>query len=286
MSREQTQTFVTSTGATIFYHDYMPAEGLNVVPLLCLHGFMRTSRDFRELGETLSAAGVRVVAPDMRGRGRSSRFEDPSQYHYDLTKQDVLELLDHLEIEKVAILGTALGAFIAQDFVAELHGRVTGILLNDQGTEIGAASASKMANNVQAADYSFEEAVDRMKLQFGETYPGLNDERWVNLTLRAYAEVRPGRWARDFDLKTFADIERLYSERPDGWPQFLNTRGTPVTILRGELSSYFPEECAQRMLQQHSDAVLTTIKDRGHPPLLDEPDSLAAIFGLLGRASK
>lgn len=285
-SREQTNTFETSTGATIYYYDYQPSPGLSVVPLLCLHGFMRTARDFRELGETLAAAGVRVVAPDMRGRGRSSRFQDPGLYHYDLTKQDVVELLDHLDISKVAILGTALGALIAQDLVAELDGRVTGIILNDQGTEIVASSASKMASNAKAADFTFDEAVARMKVQFGEVYPGLSDERWENLTLRAYAEVSPARWARDFDLNTFVDIERLYTERPDGWPQFLNTVGTPVAILRGELSSYFAEDCALRMLEKHPDAVLTPVKDRGHPPLLDEPQSLAAIFALLGRATK
>lgn len=285
-NREQSGTFVSSTGAELYYRDFKPAQGLDVIPLLCLHGFMRTSRDFCELGETLCAAGVRVIAPDLRGRGLSSRFEDATQYHYDLTKQDVVELLEHLGIDRVAIVGVALGAIIAQDLVAERPELVKGIVLNDQGAEVGEASAKKMASNVENADYAWEEAVARMKSQFGETYPDLTDERWENLTWRAYRETSPGRWARDFDLKTFEDIPRLKAEHADGWTSFLNTRGTPVAILRGELSSYFPADCAQKMIAQHPEAVLTVVAGRGHPPLLDEPESIAALFALLLRASK
>lgn len=284
--RETNDSFVSSTGATLYFRDFRPVDGLDVVPLLCLHGFMRTSRDFCELGETLSAAGVRVIAPDMRGRGHSTRFEDAKQYHYDLTKQDVLELLEHLGIKKVAIVGVALGAIIAQDLAHEQPSLVKGIVLNDQGAEVGEASAKKMAGNVESADYTWEEAVARMKEHFGETYPDLTDERWKNLTWRAYRETSPGRWARDFDLATFEDIPRLKAEHPDGWTSFLNTRGTPVAIIRGSLSTYFTEDCAERMVKQHSNAALTTVAGRGHPPLLDEPDAIAALFALLVRASK
>lgn len=279
------KTFVTTTGTSINFYDFVPKEGLNVVPLLCLHGFMRCSRDFHELGETLAEAGVRVIAPDLRGRGLSSRFDDPAQYHYDLTKQDVVELLDHLRIEHVAIAGIALGAIIAQDLAHELPQRVKGIILNDQGAEIDSSSANKMAGNVQNANYTWDEAVQRMKENFGETYPALTNERWEDMTWRAYREVKPGRWARDFDLLTFEDIPRLKAERPDGWAQFFKTRGTPVALIRGGLSTYFSANCADRMVQEHSETVLTTIEGRGHPPLLEEPRAMAAVLALLGRAS-
>jgi pimeloyl-ACP methyl ester carboxylesterase len=278
--------FVTSTGARLFYRDFAPADDAGLVPLVCLHGFMRNSRDFAELGRTLSEMGVRVIAPDLRGRGHSSWYETVEDYHYDLVRKDVEDLLDHLDLQRVAILGIALGGLIAMDLAGESRSRVRGIVLNDLGTEVGASSAKRMAQRVEAADYTFDEAVARMKSHFGETYPGLTHDRWVDLTLRVYREMTPGRYARDFDLRSLADAQRLKAARPDSWEPFLATRGKPVALLRGETSDFFTADCADRMLAAHPDAVLTTVKGRGHPPLLDEPESLVAILALIGRASR
>ncbi|QTO23394.1 alpha/beta fold hydrolase [Burkholderia seminalis] len=278
--------FVTSTGAKLFYRDFAPAQPVGAVPLLCLHGFMRNSRDFCELGRTFAAKGVRVVAPDLRGRGFSARYSDAKDYHYDLVVRDVKDLLDHLDIGPVVVVGVALGGIIAIDMAGESGTRVAGIVLNDLGAEIVEHSAQKMAGNVDASDFSFDEAVARVKLQFGKTYPDLPDECWVDLMLRAYRELTPGRYARDLDLRSLVDAQRMKVERPDLWPQFLATRGVPVALLRGETSDFFTADCAERMVEAHADTVLTTVKGRGHPPLLDEPESLAAIEALLQRASR
>lgn len=278
--------FVTSTGAKLFYRDFVPARPASSVPLLCLHGFMRNSRDFCDLGRTFAAKGVRVVAPDLRGRGFSTRYSDPKDYHYDLVMRDVKDLLDHLDIGPVAVLGVALGGIIAMDMAGESGTRVSGIVLNDLGAEVVEQSAKRMADNVDASDFSFDEAVDRVKLHFGKTYPDLSEDRWVDLMLRAYRELTPGRYARDFDLRSLVDAQRMKAERPDLWPQFLATRGVPVALLRGATSDFFTADCAERMVEAHADTVLTTVEGRGHPPLLDEPESLAAIEALLQRASQ
>jgi pimeloyl-ACP methyl ester carboxylesterase len=284
-AHELTNHFVSSTGAHIFYRDFQPRRPSGLVPLMCLHGFLRNSRDFSEVGELLASQGVRVIIPDLRGRGFSQRFADPANYHYDLVKRDVAELISHLKLNRLAVLGTALGAFIGMDLVVELHGSIGGLILNDQGAEVNTQSANKMASSVEQSDYSFDEAVTRMKTQFGQAHPGLSHERWVNLMHRAYREVSPGRYARDLDLATLSDVPRMKAERFDLWPFFLATKQIPVSILRGELSEYFSEDCAIRMTERHKNAVLTTVKDRGHPLLLDEPESLSAILDLLKLAS-
>ncbi|OYU07319.1 MAG: hypothetical protein CFE47_11800 [Pseudomonas sp. PGPPP1] len=277
--------FVSSNGAQLFYRDFGPVEGAVTVPLLCLHGFLRSSRDFSELGRILSGQGIRVIVPDLRGRGLSATFASAADYHYDLIKQDVWDLLDHLGIDNVAVLGIALGALLAMDMAVENPARIKGVVLNDQGTEINQSASNKMSGNFDTHAYSFDEAVSRMKLHFGDSYPGLTHARWEDLTLRAYREIEPGKFARDVDPLSLADVPRLKAERPDNWPQYRATRDVPTTILRGELSEYFTADCAERMLAEHPKATLTTVKGRGHPPLMDEPEALAAIKALLERAS-
>lgn len=283
---EHNEFFTTSTGASIYVRDFRPILESGSVPLLCLHGFLRNSRDFCELGKAFATQGVRVIAPDLRGRGFSTWFDDASQYHYDLVKQDVRELLAHLQIERVAILGVALGALIAMDLVAEQPGLVAGYILNDQGTEVDKTSSGKMASNAQGGPCSYQDAVERMKLHFGESYPDLSHDQWEALTLRAYREHSPGQYARDLDMGSMADVPRLVAERPDAWPAFLATQGTPVAILRGAHSTYFSADCALRMVERHDLATLTTVPGRGHPPLLDEPEATNAIKALLEVASQ
>ncbi|MBN2975751.1 alpha/beta hydrolase [Pseudomonas sp. FP597] len=277
--------FLSSTGAQLFYRDFGPVEGGATVPLLCLHGFLRSSRDFSELGRTFSGLGIRLIAPDLRGRGLSATFTSAADYHYDLIKQDVWDLLDHLGIDKVVVLGIALGALLAMDMATENPERIRGIVLNDQGTEINQSASNKMSGNFDTHAYPFDEAVSRMKMHFGDSYPGLTHARWEDLTLRAYREIEPGKFARDVDPLSLADVPRLKAERPDNWPQYRATRDVPTAILRGELSEYFTADCAERMLVEHPNATLTTVKGRGHPPLMDEPEALAAIKTLLELAS-
>ena len=60
-------------------------------------------------------------------------------------------------------------------------------------------------------------------------------------------------------------------------------RGAPVTILRGAHSDLLAPDIADRMVQRIPGAELVTVPGVGHPPLLDEPESVAAIDRLLTR---
>ncbi|MGN8080864.1 alpha/beta fold hydrolase [Variovorax sp. 22077] len=277
--------FASPSGASIFYRDFVPLTCALAVPLLCLHGFMRNSRDFEELGPALAESGVRVIAPDLRGRGFSTRYADVKEYHFDLLVQDVWSLLDHLGVHRVAVLGTALGGLIGLNMAGEAPARVRGLVLNDIGAEIGSASVKRSAGHAEDADYSFDVALARVKDHFSAQYPDLEGEQWVKLMLRAYREMTPGRYARDFDLLVLADAARMGRESPDAWDAYLATRGVPIALLRGEHSDFLTADTVERMLKSHPDTVLTTVKGRGHPPLLDEPESLEAIRALLRKAS-
>ncbi|TDN92593.1 alpha/beta hydrolase [Microbacterium sp. BK668] len=75
--------------------------------------------------------GVRVIAPDLRGRGRSNELEGPAGMAAHAA--DLAAVLDRLGIERIVVVGHSMGAFVSVVF-AHLHpGHVARLVLIDGG---------------------------------------------------------------------------------------------------------------------------------------------------------
>jgi len=70
---------------------------------------------------------------------------------------------------------------------------------------------------------------------------------------------------------------------PDLWPVFAALKPIPTLALRGALSDVLSQETFDRMAREKPDLLRVTVAKRGHPPMLDEPDSVAAIESFLAR---
>ena len=101
----------THGDAEIAYRDEGEGE-----PIVLIHGFASNAEVnwfYPGWASALNKAGYRVVAPDNRGHGASTKFYDPENYHIGLMSSDVIALMDHLGIQQTAIMGYSLGARIA-----------------------------------------------------------------------------------------------------------------------------------------------------------------------------
>ncbi|EJW11650.1 Hydrolase [Rhodovulum sp. PH10] len=82
-------------------------------PIVLVHGFASnkgTNWVFPRWVTTLTKAGRRVIAPDMRGHGASSKLYDPADYHSARMAEDVSALLDHLGVGRADVMGYSMGA--------------------------------------------------------------------------------------------------------------------------------------------------------------------------------
>lgn len=93
-------------------------------PVVLLHGFPDSSYLWRKQIPTLLDAGLRVVAPDLRGFGESERPAEIGDYALGHSVRDVLAVLDALELERAHVVGHDFGAVVAWLLAALAPGRV------------------------------------------------------------------------------------------------------------------------------------------------------------------
>lgn len=81
-------------------------------PLILLHGFLGTGRQWLSHGPAadLAGRGHHVILPDLRGHGESARPADPERYPPDILALDWLALAGHLGLEDYDLGGYSLGA--------------------------------------------------------------------------------------------------------------------------------------------------------------------------------
>ena len=103
-------------------------------PVLALHGLASSGNWYERVAAQLSP-GYRIIAPDQRGHGRTTQA--PSGYDWQTLAQDMAGLLDHLELNQVAVLGHSWGGHVATNLAARFAQRVSLLVLIDGGFQNG-----------------------------------------------------------------------------------------------------------------------------------------------------
>jgi pimeloyl-ACP methyl ester carboxylesterase len=275
--------FFTSDGLKLYCAVY-PALRPGGLPALCLPGLTRNSRDFADL-----AAHVRlrheVIAADLRGRGRSDWDPDPARYQLRTYVRDVIALLDSRRLSQVVIIGTSLGALIGMTLAAVFPDRIAGMVLNDAGPELDPVGVSRIAGYVGRLPpvTTWAEAAVQSRSVYAAALPGLTDQQWLDYARRAYRENAAGEPVPDMDPRIAEAFRGAPTQPADLWPVFAQIGATPMLVLRGALSDLLSAATVTRMQQEKQTVQAVTVPNRGHAPLLDEPECVAAIDAFLER---
>lgn len=274
-------------GLRLHYRDYPGPDDANVTPVICIPGLTRNARDFEDVAPRL-AQRRRVLAVDLRGRGESGFAGDPLTYVPLTYAQDISLLLDSLELERVAVIGTSLGGIVAMMLGSITPARVSGVVLNDVGPMIEPEGLARIRSYVgQGGTHrTWIHAAQRFaELADPQRFPSYRLEDWLRLVKRSYRLTREGRIAPDYDAKISEPFRVPGGEAGvDLWPALAGLAPDPVAVVRGANSDILSVETANEMLRRLPHGVLVTVPDTGHAPTLEEPDAAAAIDALLDRA--
>ncbi|MHC2998851.1 alpha/beta hydrolase [Microbacterium sp. HJ5] len=129
VSHTYRQIDVPVDGGLLHAGVWEPDAAPGVPSVLAIHGVTASHLAWPFVAERLP--GVRVIAPDLRGRGRSNAIEGSAgmAVHAD----DLAALLDALGVDRAVVVGHSMGAFVALVFAARHPGRVSRVVLVDGG---------------------------------------------------------------------------------------------------------------------------------------------------------
>ena len=113
---------LTADGVTLRYREAGSGD-----PVMFVHGYSATLESQIPLANAL-ASTHRVVALDVRGFGKSSKFAEPERFGQ-LIVDDVVRLMDHLKIARGHLVGHSMGALISANVAARYPARVSSVTL-------------------------------------------------------------------------------------------------------------------------------------------------------------
>jgi pimeloyl-ACP methyl ester carboxylesterase len=280
-------------------HKWRAADGLRLVasdygqandklPVICIPGLTRNARDFEEVAPALAALGRRVLAVDLRGRGRSERSPDPSAYNPRTYADDMAALLASLEVPKAIFVGTSLGGLVTMT-LAVRHPRVIGgAVLNDVGPEVGKAGLARIRAYAGkgAPVETWEDAAAYVKRTNGAAFPDQPDDAWLPFARKLFRDAG-GKPVIDYDpavARTAGPIVSWLATRLL-WPAFRRLARTgPLLLVHGQESDIIEARTIARMKRTAPHMTVAAVPRVGHAPMLTEPVASEAIAAFITRA--
>ena len=272
----------------LHYTEWGPRESAHTV--VCLHGLTRNGRDFDPLAQYLAARGMRVIAPDLPGRGRSERLPGMHDYVTATYLSAMTALLCRLDVREVDWVGTSLGGHIGMELAARQGAPLRRLVLNDFGARLQGAALNRLGHNARMAkQFNSMDELERHLRTVYEPFGTLTDEQWRHMAEHSAMRDNEGAFRQNYDPVISAHFML--------WPAILDISlwhvwervQCPVLILRGETSDLLLAGTVDRMKERGIAAEnglveSVEIPNCGHAPALMALEQMRVVEEFLVRA--
>jgi pimeloyl-ACP methyl ester carboxylesterase len=251
------------------------------LPVLALHGWLDNAASFARLAPKL--AGVRLIAVDLPGHGRSEHRPEGCANVFAQWLVDVTAVLDALEWPHAVLLGHSMGAGIATLVAGALPDRVTALALlegfgplsvgaDETASRLGRAVTEQLHGSRRSAPVysSPAEAVERVRAARRD----LDSDGARLLAERGLVPVKDG-WQFGHDPRLRAPSLVRFTEA-----QVRNVLAAircPTLVVRADRGWPFDAEQVRQRIACVSDVEVATLEG-GHHVHLAHPERVAAVI--------
>jgi pimeloyl-ACP methyl ester carboxylesterase len=250
VERSVFEGYIGLPGARLFYRDTRGSG----VPVVFLHANTGSSRVWEYQIPALTGAGYRFIAFDRRGWGRT---ETEAGSLPGTAADDLRALLDNLGIQRIHLVGTAGGGFVALDFAISYPERLRSLTVaNSIG---GIEDANFMELNRRLRPPQFDALPPEIR-EVGPSYRAANPEgttRWVELEKmsRPPGLVAPAQPLRNH--LTFSLLEMIK---------------TPTLMFTGGADLYAPPPMTRMLAAHIKGAEVIVVPEAGHSTYWEDPE--------------
>jgi pimeloyl-ACP methyl ester carboxylesterase len=268
--------------------------------VVCVHGLTRQGRDFDVLAQALverAGGALRVVCPDVVGRGKSDWLHDPLGYQIPIYVADLLALLAALKPRTLDWVGTSMGGLIgmvACSLAPSVGVTVRRLVLNDVGPAIEWSAVQRIGQYLGKSGHfaSEQEAADAMwaiASSFGPHTPA----QWLALSkpmLKRVSNAVQGAleeavYALHYDPAISVPFGQMTLESAAQGEALLwqayDAIAAQTLLIRGAESDLLSPATALQMTQRGPKARLVEFAGVGHAPTLVAQDQTAAVAEFL-----
>jgi pimeloyl-ACP methyl ester carboxylesterase len=255
-------------GGKLAADDHGPRDGS---PIVLVHSAVVNRHAWDGVVPRLVDAGYRVVTYDMRGYGESTSEEVDFTGHGDL-----LAVLDHFGLARVAVAGNSMGAHFALDAVLAapdrfvgyvwVGGGISGFDKDPVAEEMALFDAEEAAE--QAGDWDLAAEIDAQIWLDGVGQPMTRVAPVVRADFKAMDRelLEPGRVYGNRQKAAVPAIDQLGSVR------------VPTLVIVGDLDTFGTRASAERLADEVPGARFIRIPDVAHMVGMEQPANLAALI--------
>lgn len=256
--------------------------------VLGVHGLTGSARAFDLLGPRLAAAGLQLVALDLRGRGRSETTP-PGTYGWANHARDLFAVADALGAERFAIVGQSMGGSVAMKAASLDSSRLSALVLADIAGRVDPGVGPVIASVAHGLDVVYDSPdayVQAMKDQ-GLVRPWT--PYWDRYSRDQLVAVPGGGFRHRADPTAVAE-DRAYTATQDPYDRWRHLT-MPTLLLRAthELAPgaghVVPPDDRDRFLAEVPTAILAEIP-ANHLTVLTHPAAIAATATFLTTAAR
>ncbi|MBC7604557.1 MAG: alpha/beta hydrolase [Ramlibacter sp.] len=282
-------------GHRMAYWEWGDAGAGHVV--VCVHGVSRQGRDFDVLAQALverATHPIRVICPDVAGRGRSDWLKDPASYQIPVYVADMLAMLATLHqqapVTTLDWFGTSMGGLIGIGLFGTpnlpLPAPLRKLVLNDVGPVLQSQALQRIGTYLGNTGQfeTLQQAADAMwaiSTSFGPHTP----QQWLALSAPMVKPHAAGGLTLHYDPNIavpFRGITQEVAAQGEAalWQAYDNIKAETL-LLRGALSDLLHRDTAQAMTQRGPKARLVEFPGIGHAPTLIANDQVDVVASFL-----
>ena len=268
--------------------------------VVCVHGLARQGRDFDVLAQALLARAaqqgraLRVICPDVVGRGESDWLQDPAGYQFTTYVADMLGLLAALRqqapIAPFDWVGTSMGGLIGMTLAGvpdlPLSAPLHRLVLNDVGPAIEWPALERIGQYLgRSGSFASVEAGAAHLREISLSFGPHTDAQWLALSRPMLRPAPQGGWRLHYDpaiAVPYAAMTRESAAQGEAalWQMYDRVQAETL-VLRGAESDLLSAATAQAMRRRGPQPRVVEFAGVGHAPTLIAPDQVRTVLDFL-----